>query len=207
MKKILVYLSVFASLVTSCNDDDEPTIKEDYASFAELDEFILPGGAAAGEISAFDPTTKLLFTVNNSTGVTIDITDMSDPENLVYIDDIDLSAIGGNVNSVAVANGLLAAAVEGSAKTDNGKIVIFDTEELLEDSGADPIAQVNVGAQPDMVTFTPDEKFILSANEGEPSDDYTIDPLGTVSIITVDGFAVTTLNFTGFNAQEITLEA
>ena len=34
-----------------------------------------------------------------------------------------------------------------------------------------------------MVTFSPNGKYIVSANEGEPSDDYTVDPNGTISVI------------------------
>ena len=208
MKKLVLCLLTLVTLLNACSDDDsKPTIKEDYSTFAELDEVALPGGETAGEITAYDSETHLLFTVNNSTGVTIDITDISDPANLELVGTINLATYGGNVNSVAVSKGLLAAAVEGNAKTDNGKIIVFDTEELAVDEDAEPVAQVTVGAQPDMVTFTPDGKFILTANEGEPSDDYTIDPLGTISIITVSGFTATTINFTGFNAQEATLEA
>jgi len=44
---------------------------------------------------------------------------------------------------------------------------------------------VTVGAQPDTITFTPDGKSVLTANEGEPSDNYAADPEGSVSIINV----------------------
>lgn len=62
-----------------------------------------------------------------------------------------------------------------------------------------------VGALPDMLTFTPDGYLLLVANEGEPSDDYTVDPEGSISVIDgTRGFGqaqavVTTLGFTAFN--------
>lgn len=75
-----------------------------------------------------------------------------------------------------------------------GKILFYSTKG--EYKGA-----ANVGNLPDMVTFTPSGKTVLTANEGEPADDYSIDPEGSVSIITlnerVDGLVqeVTTLTF------------
>jgi len=61
-----------------------------------------------------------------------------------------------------------------------GKILIYSTDGEYIDSA-------NVGNLPDMVTFTPDGKRILSANEGEPSTDYKIDPKGSISIIHLTG--------------------
>lgn len=76
---------------------------------------------------------------------------------------------------------MLAAAIELENKTDNGKVVVFKTSDLSE------IAVLEVGALPDMVTFTPGGRYILTANEGEPNNGYTVDPIGTVSIIEVKG--------------------
>ena len=64
-------------------------------------------------------------------------------------------------------------------KTDAGSVVLLD---VLGKELAQP---VTVGALPDMLTFTPDGKTLLVANEGEPNADYSVDPAGSVSIIDV----------------------
>jgi hypothetical protein len=95
-----------------------------------------------------------------------------------------------------VSNGKLAAAIEASNKQQNGKVVVFRTDNYME------IAVATVGALPDMVCFSPDGKFILTADEGEPSNDYKVDPIGTVSIISVDeGYKVKKLDFSKFASQ------
>ena len=78
--------------------------------------------------------------------------DMSDPVNPAKIDTLTVADIAADavVNSVAVANGLVAVAVESNPKTDPGYVAVFGAADLqLRDS-------IQVGAQPDMVTFTPD---------------------------------------------------
>ncbi|MEO0971281.1 MAG: hypothetical protein AAFX80_23945, partial [Cyanobacteria bacterium J06639_18] len=65
---------------------------------------------------------------------------------------------------------------------------------------------VTVGALPDMLTFTPDGNKIIVANEGEPNDDYTVDPEGSISIVDIsNGVAsatVKTASFNGFDDQK-----
>lgn len=73
---------------------------------------------------------------------------------------------------------------------------------------------VEVGNLPDMVCFTPDGTKVLTANEGQPSDGYTVDPEGTISIIDITGGIanlsqadVNTITFNAFDAQEAQLKA
>jgi len=65
-----------------------------------------------------------------------------------------------------------------------------------------------------MITFTPDGTKVLTANEGQPNADYTVDPEGSVSVIDISGGIaslsqsnVTTMLFTQFNSQESALIA
>ena len=64
---------------------------------------------------------------------------------------------------------------------------------------------------PDMIVFTPDGRKVLVANEGEPNDDYSNDPQGTIFIIDVAGGAaqldagnVRTVDFTSLNKKGLT---
>ncbi|MBL7752618.1 MAG: choice-of-anchor I family protein [Chitinophagaceae bacterium] len=200
-RKLLMPLAVMA-LLASCTPGDLPhPANEDAASFEEISS-IQVGGEGAAEISAFDPVTKKLFVVTNNGTTRIDVIDLSNPANPQIIGNIDITPFGGGVNSVAVSNGRLAAAVEGFAKTDNGKVVVFKTNDYSV------VKQIVVGALPDMVTFTHDGKYILTANEGEPNSDYSIDPVGTVSIIAVNqGYSVKTIDFSSFAGQAAALKA
>jgi DNA-binding beta-propeller fold protein YncE len=140
--------------------------------------------------------------VNNSAVNKIDVLDFADPSNIKVISSILVAPYGGFVNSVSVSNGKLAAAIESTDKQAPGKIVVFNTTDYKE------IKSITVGALPDMVTFSPDGKFILSANEGEPNASYSNDPVGSISIISVDeNYAVTTLDFTGYEGQLSALKA
>lgn len=130
---------------------------------------------SAAEIVAHDPRTQRLFVVNAASG-RIDVLDARVPTQPTKLFEIDLSAFGAAVNSLAVHRGVVAAAVQNAVKTSPGQAVFLDVDGQV-------LAAVTVGALPDMITFTPDGRHALVANEGEPNDDYTVDPEGSVSII------------------------
>lgn len=162
-------------------------------------------GEGAAEIVSYDADSQRLFVTNAETG-TVDILDISDPEHPTKISSIDVNTVGGTEtggpNSVAVANGIVAIAVEADEVTDPGLVAFYD-------ANGNFLGSVTVGTLPDMVTFTPDGTKVLVANEGEP--DGSVDPKGSISIIDlssgVTNATVTTLDFTAFDLQQAALEA
>ena len=149
----------------------------------------------AAEIAAYDADTQRIFFVN-AAAANVTILDASDPTALALVGTIDVTAYGASANSVAVARGIVAVAVEAETATDPGTVVFFDTDGTY-------LSDVAVGALPDALAFTPDGQTVVVANEGEPNDDYTVDPEGTISIIDLSGAAsavVRTVGFADFNA-------
>ncbi|CAM3527840.1 choice-of-anchor I family protein [Flavobacterium chungbukense] len=204
MKKLSISLLAALLILASCNNDEnnnepEVVVNENPGTFKEIGSITI-GGEAAAEISAYCEKTKRLFTVNNSGVNQIDVIDITDPAKPAKIGKIDLATYEGAANSVSVFDGKLAVALESTAnKQANGKVVIFNTSDYSL------IKQVTVGALPDMITFSPDGKFIMTANEGEPNTDYSQDPNGTISIIETSTYTVTTLDFASFSGQAAAL--
>jgi len=158
----------------------------------------------AAEIVAYDAGTKRVFKVN-AKAATVDVLDISNPANPSLVSTIDATALGGSANSVAVNKGVVAVAIEAANKQDPGVVAFYDASTLTL------LHSVTVGALPDMLTFTPNGRYVLVANEGEPSSDYSVDPEGSVSIIDLrDGIAnakVVTADFNAFNGLEAELRA
>ena len=152
---------------------------------------------SAQEIAAYSILRRRLY-ITNSDANRIDFVSIADPTNPVLESSLDMSPFGGGINSVAVKNGLVAAAVEGDQATDPGRVVIFNLDGQL-------LAELVVGALPDMVTFSPDGLWLLVANEASPNDEYTIDPEGSISVIDMSARAgvtqgdVRTADFSAFN--------
>lgn len=166
-----------------------------------------PSGASTStcEIVVHDAASQRLFTTSAVAGY-LDIIDFSNPTNPSVINSVNINPYGG-VTSVAVKNGIVAVASPNADETLNGSVLFFDTNGVF-------LNQVTVGALPDMITFSPDGTKVMTANEGQPNVDYSIDPEGSVSIIDISGGIaslsqsnVTTLLFTAYNAQEATLIA
>ncbi len=157
------------------------------------------------EIVVHDPATQKLFTISSVTDV-FDIIDFSNPGSLSVTQTVSMTPYGG-ITSIAVKNGIIATASPNANPQENGSVVFFDINGNF-------LKQVTVGALPDMITFSPDGTKVITANEGEPNDAYTVDPEGTISIIDISGGIgnltqsnVTTLNFNNFDSQVVALTA
>lgn len=202
---ILAACSTLALVGCGSDDDDnitdEPVVETPSALSLEFAGRYSAGqfDESAAEIPAYDADSQRLFVVNAEKGM-LDVLDLSDPANPSLIDTIEAGSVlaDGEVNSVAVKNGIVAIAIEADAKTDNGAVALYNADDLSF------ISSVAVGAQPDMLVFTPDGNYLLAANEGEPNDDYSIDPEGSVAVIDISDMAnpaATLAGFTAFNGQ------
>lgn len=164
-------------------------------------------GLAGAEISAYDPSSRNFYVTSDSG---LQIVSAANPADLVAGAVIDFSAeafgaFGNAITSVAVSNGVVAVAVANASKSEPGRVFLLDSAGTL-------IKAVTVGALPDMLTFTPDGKQILVANEGErDGENGERDAPGGVSIIHLAGGAaqatVTTLDFSAFDGREDALRA
>ena len=148
------------------------------------------------EIPAYDPVTERLFLVN-VLEKSVDIVSVADPTNPVLVDRVDLSRIGEpNSIDIRTSDGILAIAVHRERDVydqyDGIEYVVIKDEPLqgliyFIDTQGNKVADVLGSYQPDAITFSSDGSHVLVANEGEPSQDYKIDPEGSVTIIDVSG--------------------
>ncbi|MCB1121649.1 MAG: esterase-like activity of phytase family protein, partial [Verrucomicrobiae bacterium] len=151
----------------------------------------------ASEIVDYDPMTQRGFIVNAQAGV-IDVLDLSDPSNPTLIAQVTQP---GSVNSVAVKNGIVVTAVQNDDGTQPGWLVFHDTD-------GNVLSQVTAGVLPDNVVFSPDGLKVLSANEGEPLSDYSVDPEGSVTIVDLgDGSIASVSALTDDDVIQVTFEA
>ncbi|GAA5225310.1 choice-of-anchor I domain-containing protein [Membranihabitans marinus] len=148
----------------------------------------------SAEVVAYDKNSKRVF-FTSSANNSFTILDISNPTSPQLIKEIPLHHLGGGPNSIATNNGIVAIAIENDTKVENGFVALYDTAGVFLDT-------VTVGSLPDMLTFTPDGSKIIVANEGEPNDDYNIDPLGSISIVDLASRTAITYDFTSFNERK-----
>jgi DNA-binding beta-propeller fold protein YncE len=163
---------------------------------------------SSAEIVSYDSCSDRLYVVN-SEDATIDVLSLAATNSAPSKEStIDLAAAAtaagveiGAANSVSAKQGLVAVAIEAATKQDAGLIALYRSDTLAL------IGTYTAGALPDMVALTDDARYILTANEGEPSADYSNDPEGSVTVVDLkEGFdaanaVVNQVSFAEFNTD------
>ena len=217
-KKTLVYgacgLTLLAVLA-ACGGSDEVELTPSGLAIAKLGAFSHQGGEGSAEITAYDAGTKKLFVVNGALA-SLDVLDLTNPAQPSLVQTILLTSLwagAGAANSVAVHEGMVALAVQALDKTQPGRLVVVRASDYAV------LGTAVVGALPDMVTFTPDGKTLLLANEGEPNSyglSDSVDPEGSISVVDVSALTLSSANlvltaktadFKAFNDQKDALIA
>jgi DNA-binding beta-propeller fold protein YncE len=181
------------------------------------------GAQGSAESVQYHKATQTIYATNSANNTiaiiaadSLTSTELSNPTSSVnlVVSSIALPTTAGGVDlgsltSIAISNDLLAVAVPAATKTDNGFILFYTG---LDNSSPAFLDSVEVGALPDSIAFTPDGGKLVVANEGEPNDDYSVDPEGTISVIDILASGepeetAETVTFTALNGTQAALEA
>lgn len=188
----------------------------DIVQIARYDAGMTNADGGVMEIVDYNKTNGWAYAINGQTGklAAIPLNGLQKADTVVSLDGsiIDVKALVnvegflyGDMTSVAVSpdGKLLAAAVQAENYAENGRVVLFQCE---KDGILTFLKAIETGAQPDMVTFTPDGCKILTANEGEPREGYgegITDPAGTVTIVDVAAETAQTIDFSSFSCEDL----
>ena len=178
---------------------------------SRLGSWLSGDGEGGSESVAFDATTDRAY-VTNAAAERIDILDLADPAHPTKVGEIDLASLPayGNVNSVAVRDGLVAVAIQNVDGGEAGLVALYDGDGTL-------IKTITVGVLPDQLTFSPDGSLLLVANEAERFLDRSgpapvvEDAPGTITIIDVSGDPAAaavrnTIGFSALDGDEVALD-
>lgn len=207
MKKIILKLGLisltcislvvlaFAAETYQKNDSDRGFVRE--LSSYSVERTNADGGVA--EIVSYNKDDKVFYLVSGVTQsidlVKINSDGSTERKKRIEIGEIleDKNINAGDMTSVSYSDekNLLAVAVQDEDYKNNGHIVILDKDGNYKES-------FECGVQPNMVTFTKDGKYIISADEGEPREGYdngAVDPKGSVTIIDVENKSTKKVEF------------
>ena len=159
----------------------------------------------AAEITVFDPASGHILFVNayQNSVTALDLFE-DGTVSFAFEVSVETQVPGGIANCLAVHDGLIAVAVEDGVFGAPGKVAFYSAFD-----GSVVGVPVEVGVMPDNIQFSPDGSKVITADEGEPNDDYTEDPLGSISIINIvsgsPALTATVLTFASFEGTESAL--
>ena len=141
------------------------------------------------EISASVAIANRLYTISSGGSNLVSLTDWSDPTNPQLVSQLDLS--GFFTTSVATFGNLIAIATTPSNYDDPANTATPESQvrfySINPAGKLTEVAVVNTGFLTDGMRFSADGRQLYIANEGQPNADYSVDPIGSVSIITISG--------------------
>ncbi len=157
------------------------------------------------EIVAYNKANGHAYAVNGQDGVLASI-DIAGGDTELSSVDIDVKALVsdsdftyGDMTSVAVSpdGSLIATALQDADYDEEGRIALFSSD---SDGSIELLKVYEAGIQPDMVTFSPDGRYVLTADEGEPREGYgEDDPEGSVTVVSLDDDIVSVIGFEAFD--------
>lgn len=211
MRSIYTFF-LFVSLATSLVSQECPPVNETPPDNADFTISLLSTYStgvfdeSAAEIADYHaPTQRVIF--SNSNDNTVVVLDISDPTNPTYVTEaMPPDGIDGiqSVSFYDIDLGSFAAAYSGENIGDSGLI-------MMRGLSGSMFGSFQAGALPDMVLTSPSllnsNIAVISANEGEPDDDYQVDPLGSITVIDNLPVIINTYDFTQFNDQRDALIA
>ena len=140
------------------------------------------------EISASVAIGNRLYTISSGGSNLVSFSDWSDPSNPRLLRQLDLS--GFFTTSVATFGNLIAIAATPDNYAASGTPTPVSQIRFYSINLAGTVKEVgvvNTGFLTDSILFSADGRQLYVANEGSPNDDYSVDPIGSVSIITISG--------------------
>ena len=157
------------------------------------------------EIVAYNKANGHAYAVNGQDGVLASI-DIAGGDTELLSVDIDVKALVsdsdftyGDMTSVAVSpdGSLIATALQDADYDEEGRIALFSSD---SDGSIELLKVYEAGIQPDMVTFSPDGRYVLTADEGEPREGYgEDDPEGSVTVVSLEDDIVSVIGFEAFD--------
>ena len=185
------------------------TLEPNGSELKFVGRYVTGAGLGGAEISAVDTASKRLFITNGAKN-TIDIVDISNLKKPKLIKAVSFTSAGATgIQSVAAKNGVVLVAAQMASATSAGRIFVMDVNGKLR---AGLASGIEVGVLPDHVSISPNGKYAIVANEGQPANycltngalPETTDPLGSISIINLSSKTPTaqTIDFKSFNERK-----
>ncbi len=162
------------------------------------------------EISAslYFSRSRGFYSVSSGGSDRLSVVDWSNPSDPEFVDQERL--LGYETASITASKGLIAVGATLSDYGTTPSISVIKFFKMKTDGQLLDLGGVDTGFLTDNIKFSRNGKKLFAANEGEVNDDYTIDPVGSVSIVTLNRkspglSSVTNITFPELDTSSVSL--